>query len=540
MADDRLLPPGTLFADYRIERVLGRGGMGTVYLARHPRLPRFEALKVLSLDSADDAEYRARFGREAELAARLDHPNIVAVRDRGETDGYLWIAMQYVDGSDAATLIRLHPRGVPPRQALHIVEQAARGLDEAHRAGMLHRDVKPANLLLEPRPDQPDRVYVSDFGIARTVARATPLTVVGSVMATVSYASPEQLSSVTVDPRADVYALGATLYELLTGAKPFPRSNIAAVMQAHLMEPPPRPSAMNPALPPALDEVIARAMAKRPGDRYLSCGELARAAAHAFESNGTPAQSTSAATIRLRPRRLPTVRRRGRPTAGREPYTAARTSNTRPWYRRRLVMAGAAVIAAALVLTTILVVNRDPSGSEPSTAPATSSPGTSTPAPSSGSPLAWGDYQFVVQAFPALLPPAPIATGYQGLRCHPINSDGDRIALTEPVGALAGLECEGNRNPLSLITVGCRANRRPRDLPTTAGEDVTVSRIQPWERASNRGQMRVSDAEAPGGGPEGFLQIQFDDPARNFCVLVAWGGTSGDDLLDRWWRDAPL
>ncbi|MEC3919419.1 serine/threonine-protein kinase [Nocardia sp. CDC160] len=527
MASDELLPPGTLFAGYRIERVLGRGGMGTVYLARHPRLPRFEALKVLPSGFSDDPEYRARFGREAELAARLDHPNIVAVRDRGETNGCLWIAMQFVDGFDAATLIRRHPGGVPPRQALHILAQAARGLDEAHRAGMLHRDVKPANLLLEPRPDQPERVYVSDFGIARGIAGATPLTTDGSVLATVAYAAPEQLSSVTLDHRADVYALGATLYELLTGAKPFPHTNIAAVMQAHLMEPPPRPSAVNPALPAAIDEVIARAMAKRPADRFGSCDDLASAAAHALEP-ASPATQPTNATARLRTQRA----------RWRRPNSAPQRSTPRRRSPRWRFAAGA--VGACVVVATAGIVVLTHDSNAPAASPVTSStsPAPSTPS-ASGSSVTWGAYQFVVQAFPTLLPSAPIASGYQGLRCHPVNDEGDRIALTAPLGRTAGLECEGNRNPVNLLSIGCRVNRTPREMPGPDSE-ATVLRTEQWQRTSGQGQIRVSTGPNDESGTDGFLQIQFEDLARNFCLLTVWGGSSGDDLYNRWWRDAPL
>ncbi|GAA2505316.1 serine/threonine-protein kinase [Nocardia seriolae] len=512
MTRDQLLSPGAVFAGYRIERVLGRGGMGTVYLVRHPRLPRFEALKVLA--DGGDPEYRARFTREAELAARLDHPNIVAVRDRGITDGLLWIAMQFVDGFDAAALLRRHPGGVPPRQVLHILEQAARGLDEAHRAGLLHRDVKPANLMLEPGPDRPDRVYVSDFGIARRVAGATPLTEDGSVMATIAYAAPEQLSADVIDHRADVYALGATLYELLTGAQPFPHSNIAAVMQAHLMEPPPRPSVANPALPAALDGVIARAMAKRPQDRYSSCGELAREAARALAASGPPAPVTSTATIRLR-----------RPAPA----------------RRRLVWGMALGCAALLVvLAGIVVLKRNSSDSPAAPTGSSASPTSRTLTSSTGSPVTWGAYQFIVQALPALLPAAPIATGYQGIRCLPSNAEGDRIPLAEPLGKIGGLMCDGNRNPLSLMTVDCTVNRRPRELPVDEDPEVTVLRDELWQRTSGSGVIRVTNAKGVDGAQEGFLQIRFDDPARNFCLMALWGGTSGDDLFDRWWRDAPL
>ncbi|WP_245568989.1 serine/threonine-protein kinase [Nocardia concava] len=520
---------GTLFAGYRIERVLGRGGMGTVYLVKHPRLPRFEALKVLPADFGKDYEYRARFAREAEIAARLDHPNIVAVRDRGETDGCLWIAMQFVDGSDAAALVGRYPGGLPPARAQHILEQAAHGLDEAHRAGMLHRDIKPANLMLESRPDGLDRVYVSDFGIARVIAKSTELTEAGAVMATVAYASPEQLSAAVLDHRADVYALGGTLYELLTGAKPFPRANVAAVMQAHLMEPPPRPSAVNPALPAAIDAVIARAMAKRPADRYSSCGELARAAAHALGSSGAPTQTTTA-TARLRPRRTVTLRGLRTNLAGGQP-------GTRPRGRRALV--GAVGAAALLVIAGIVALTHDWNESGSIGAPSSLTLTPSAPTSTTGSPVAWGAYQFVAQAFPNLLPAAPIASGYQGLRCEPIDQEGDRLTLTQPLGTIAFLRCGGNKSPVTMLVAACRVNRAPRELPDIE-TDITLLRNEPWDRPTGHGVVRAYTAGAYGGGTEGFLLIHFDDPARNFCSITVTGGTTGNDLFDGWWRDAPL
>lgn len=241
--------PGEIFGGYRIEGKLGAGGMGTVYLARHPRLPREDALKVLPPAASADQEFRARFLREAELAARLRHPNIVAIHDRGMDDGCLWIAMQYVQGCDASDLIARDPAGLPPWRAVHIIEEAARGLDAAHAAGLLHRDVKPANILIAVNPDGSYRVLVTDFGIARAVGESTVLTAAGEVLATVSYAAPEQISAAPVDHRVDVYALGCTLHQLLTGSLPFPRPTPAAVMYAHLCEPPPRPRSSIPLFP---------------------------------------------------------------------------------------------------------------------------------------------------------------------------------------------------------------------------------------------------------------------------------------------------
>jgi serine/threonine protein kinase len=273
---------GMDFAGYRIERRLGVGGMGAVYLVQHPRLPRKDALKVLADSHHDDPEFRARFLREAEIAARLQHPNLVAVRDRGEFDGRLWLTMQYVDGVDGAQLIRRGPQALPPQRAVYLIGEAARGLDEIHRAGLLHRDVKPANILIAEQPGEPDRVLVTDFGIARPADDSTTLGDPGGLTASLAYAAPEQIRGEVLDQRADVYALGCTLFHLLTGSVPFQRDTPGAVMFAHLNEPPPRPAQIDARLPAGFDEVIATALAKDPARRYPSCGALAEAAHRAL------------------------------------------------------------------------------------------------------------------------------------------------------------------------------------------------------------------------------------------------------------------
>lgn len=299
--------PGAILAGYRIERRLGGGGMGAVYLVQHPRLPRQDALKVLDARLAVEPTFRARFEREADLAARLRHPNVVQIFDRGVDGDRLWIAMQFVDGLDAAQLLRQGLSVLTPERAVRIVAEAAKGLDYAHRQGLLHRDIKPANLLIARADDGTDEVLVTDFGIARSMGETTSLTSAGSVLGTLAYAAPEQLEGHPLDVRTDVYALGGTLYELLTGFVPFQRESPAALISAHLIEPPPRPSAGNPALPFALDAVIARAMAKNPDDRYASCGELADAAVGAL--TGRPVVTDTAVLQRDPPHRPSRTRR---------------------------------------------------------------------------------------------------------------------------------------------------------------------------------------------------------------------------------------
>ncbi|WP_207947885.1 serine/threonine-protein kinase [Occultella glacieicola] len=282
--------PGQVFAGYTIERELGRGGMGSVYLAKHPRLPRRDALKMLSTSLSSDESFRTRFEREADLAAQLFHRNIVAVYDRGEFEGQLWIAMQYVEGTDAAHAVQESGGGLDPARVVHIVTEVGNGLDFAHRAGLLHRDVKPANILLAPGldpddPEEPDQVLLTDFGIAKAIDdRDNNLTGTGNMLATLAYASPEQIEARTLGHQVDVYALGCVLYELLTGSVPFVADSPFAKMTAHLTQEPPKPSEARPGLGTGFDAVVAKAMAKKPEDRYQSCRALSRAAAAALKS----------------------------------------------------------------------------------------------------------------------------------------------------------------------------------------------------------------------------------------------------------------
>lgn len=268
---------GEVFAGYVIQRLLGTGGMGEVYLAQHPRLPRQDALKILSSASTADEEFRARFTREAELAATLWHPHIVGVLDRGEFNGRLWISMDYVDGTDAGRLIReRYPDGMPERDVSEIVAAVADALDFGHDRRLLHRDVKPENILVTASDGQRRRVLLTDFGIARRIDDVSNLTDANVTMGTISYVAPEQLLGKPLDGRADQYGLAATTFHLLTGAPPFQDSNRAVVISQHLNASPPRLSERRPDLA-HLDAVLARALAKEPNERYLTCADFARA-----------------------------------------------------------------------------------------------------------------------------------------------------------------------------------------------------------------------------------------------------------------------
>ncbi|OBG30944.1 nuclease PIN [Mycobacterium alsense] len=280
------LSGGAPFAGYTILRQLGAGGMAEVYLALHPRLPRRDVIKVLAEAVTADQEFRERFNREADLAATLWHPHIVGVHDRGEFNGQLWISMDYVEGTDAARLVKERHRdglnGLPTEEVCAIVRAVAGALDYAHDRGLLHRDVKPANILLTHPEDGEHgerRILLADFGVARHLGNISGITETNVAVGTVAYAAPEQLTGSNIDGRADQYALAATAFHLLTGAPPFQHSNPIAVISQHLHEEPPRLSDHRPELA-RLDDVFAKALAKQPQDRFERC----RAFASAFEA----------------------------------------------------------------------------------------------------------------------------------------------------------------------------------------------------------------------------------------------------------------
>jgi serine/threonine protein kinase len=311
------LNDGETFAGFRIVRLLGSGGMGEVYLAQHPRLPRRNALKVLPRDVSADAEYRARFNREADLASTLWHPHIVSVHDRGEYNGQLWISMDFVDGQDAARLLAdRYPAGMPLEQVVPIVKAVASALDYAHKQGMLHRDVKPGNIMLSHGDgDDEQRILLADFGIARDIDDISGLTTTNMAVGTVAYSAPEQLMGEEIDGRADQYALAATAYHLLTGSQLFPHSNPAVVISRHLNSPPPALADRRPELA-ALDPIMSVALAKDPNDRFQRCADFAR---ELTDLNGSLRSGFSAlAATRPAPVQKP-------PTAG----IAKRSS--RPW-----------------------------------------------------------------------------------------------------------------------------------------------------------------------------------------------------------------
>jgi serine/threonine protein kinase len=281
----RLPEIGDELAGYKIEAVAGRGGMGVVFRAQHLHLSRVVALKVLTADLAGNRSFRQRFIREAQTAARLDHPNIVPVFDAGEYDSLLYIAMKYIDGVDLGNVLDNEER-LTPQRTVDLLSDIADALDVSHGAGLVHRDVKPGNVLVDNR-----RSYLTDFGLTKRIASRTALTAAGRTVGTAAYLAPEQIRGQDVDARTDIYAFGCVLYECLTGDVPFVRDTDMAVLWAHLEQDPEPPSARVSDLPKELDAVFAQALAKRKDDRFASCGELVKAVARA--TNATRPQSST-------------------------------------------------------------------------------------------------------------------------------------------------------------------------------------------------------------------------------------------------------
>lgn len=365
------LADGATFAGYTIIRLLGAGGMGEVYLAHHPRLPRQDALKVLPPSASTDREFRDRFEREADLAGGLWHPHIVGVHDRGEFEGQLWISMDYVDGTDAGVLLRKHPGGLPPEQVLAIVNAVAEALDYAHDRQLLHRDVKPANILIARSTAGGQRILLADFGIARRADEASGLTATNMTVGTVSYAAPEQLMGNPLDGRADQYALAATAFHLLTGAPPFQHSNPAVVISQHLTASPPSLGHRKPELA-HLDPALGKALSKNPADRYARCMDFARALAHQIGAPASASSLDAGGSGAVEATRLATA------------TETAPTATTRSWARPAVLVP--VVLALLLVIAVAFAVgeftaDKETGADTRTTATTATTARTTTPAP---------------------------------------------------------------------------------------------------------------------------------------------------------------
>ena len=292
---------GEDFAGYGLRAVLGRGGMSVVFEAENRRLGSKLALKVLAPELASDDVFRTRFLKESRMAASLNHPHVLPIYDVGPFDELLYIAMRYVAGADLRTVLKTYGR-ISPAQALLLIGQAGRALDAAHREGLIHRDVKPGNLLIERGGDgEPDHLYLADFGITKHTLSRSGLTTTGEFVGTIDYIAPEQIQDKEIDGRADLYSLGCVLYECLTGQVPFEKNVDAAVIWAHVEESPPPPTSLSPELPSAIDGVMARALAKDPDDRFDTCREFVAAVRDALATSAQDAAIAPAADVTADP-----------------------------------------------------------------------------------------------------------------------------------------------------------------------------------------------------------------------------------------------
>ncbi|MBB5916582.1 serine/threonine-protein kinase [Nocardia transvalensis] len=456
---------GTVLGGYRLERRLDNATATAVFVARHPTMDRSDEVTVRS--GGGDEGFRAHFLRTAELAARLRHPNLATVVDAGEQDGRLWLASTHVDGVDAGQMAERG--GVDAARAVRIVAAAARGLDEVHRAGLRHGDVKPADIRVAERPGATEHVVLTGYGIAR--AATDPVT----------FPAPEQTAGGPVDHRADVYALGCTLYQMLTGVAPVRGAPV------------PPPSQSNPWVPAALDAVVARATAPHPHDRFPDCAALAAA----VEATG----GASAA---------PPVRS-----------------------RRRATVAG---LALALVLVIGVAVSIwAVAGGEDRPAP-DPAPAAGTRSPELQAAL-WGSYAYVAEAFPNLLPVSVAGIGHAELTpCTAVDANLQAVSLDVPE-RIGRVMCLGNGEPIISVVVECAADRT-RTSPQQAS--WVVGGGERWSRPTGSGQLRWGEFRNTAGASVGRLEVFFDDAPRNFCRVQVNGRTSGAELRARWWPGAPL
>jgi hypothetical protein len=335
---------GSAFAGYRIDGVLGRGGMGTVYLAHEPRLERKVALKVIRPELAGDETYRRRFASESRAAAAIEHPRVVGVHRAGEERGSLYLAMRHIPGRDLELRLRSEGR-LSPERAVALVGEVAEALDAIHAAGLIHRDVKPGNVIVG-RLNGGEHAYLTDFGLAKAVAASGGLTRTGEVIGSLDYMAPEQIEAGRVDARADVYALGCVLFQLVTGRVPFPAGESSAKLWGHVKEQPPSASAVGgPHLAP-LDPVLDRAMAKNPADRFPSAGDLGRAADAAIRGEPVtePERPVGAGEAAVETTAMATDR------LGGETATRAAATPVRPRKRRRRRRRLVALLATLAVI----------------------------------------------------------------------------------------------------------------------------------------------------------------------------------------------
>jgi serine/threonine protein kinase len=460
---------GTEIAGYRIESVIGRGGMSVVYLATQAFPSRKVALKLLAPEIADQEGFRERFIRESNAAASIDHPNVIPIYGAGDADGVLWIAMRYVDGEDLGRLIEREGALLPDR-VVRVVGQVADALDAAHEVGLVHRDVKPGNVLIA----RGDHAYLTDFGLIKRHEAGTEFTKTGQFLGSVAYAAPEQIRGEPVDARTDVYSLGCVLYECLTGEPPFSREAEVGTLYAHLNDPPPKPTGVRPDLPRAIDAVVAKAMAKEPAQRFATAGELAAAAREALPGVTPlpPARPT-----------LPGRSRRKRSPAA--------------------LVAGTAMLVAGLVLGLIAFLAGGHGSGEPSTGASRTGVATSPGASASGSA------------------PGGVLSDFRGVgsidpRTGRLTQSGPLVLSSGGPGRVQLLAAEGGIW-IGTLSGGVDAlELDPKDLHVTKRIHMSnVGGSHVWLAAGDTSLWVVAEHQPVSNGPDSLYRI---DPATGRVV----------------------
>ncbi len=511
---------GTEIAGYRLTSLLGRGGMSVVYLAEHLRLGRQVALKLLAPVLSEDDSYRDRFVRESRRAAELDHPNVVPIYDAGEADGQLFIAMRYIEGCDLKTLIRRDQR-LSTGRTLFILEQVASALDAAHARDLIHRDVKPGNVLIS---EPSEMVYLTDFGVVKHTA-SRGLTRTGFFIGTVDYAAPEQIEGLPVDARTDVYALGCVLYECLVGKAPFEREAEVTVMHAHLLEAPPLLTAARPDLPKSLNRVLASAMAKSKDDRYDTCEQLIEAARVAALQRSTttsfsegPAAVAAAALVADEGGAPPDAP--AAPATGDSPREPA---------------APAIGLAAASI--------EPPGGATPPEQPPSAAPPAPPRAtrPRGGGHGRGGTWKILAAALVAAAVAAGavfLATRDSGSKATTPTGSTTSTGSTAPVTLLAGVMPSGiaaqckTAATVSYGAVETELCQPPADAPTSFPESFSFSFFRS-RTALRRAYDKLKNSLAVGacGGTHGEKTWIHESTGKTGGVRVCGAGTNGDSTI---------
>ncbi len=560
------LTPGTVVGAYRIESFLGRGGMGVVYAAEHIALGRRVALKVVAPELVSDVAFRDRFLREARLAASLEHANIIPVHDAGQDGATLYLAMRFVDGENLGAILEREKR-VEPARTLRILTKVADALDEAHRNGLVHRDVKPDNILLGYGERD---VYLTDFGLVRRLDSRTRLTKTGFMMGTLNYMAPEVLRGEDIDARTDVYSLTCVLFECLAGRPPFARPSEPAVISSHLVDPPPSISAERSELPGSIDAVIARGMAKDRTARFATCGELLAAARAALEGTGSSGGATTFAPPPAPPDTGPVLRKDTPPnpvpvtdpggSIPPPPWTGSGPQREdAPSGSRTRLLAGGALVAL-LVVAAILVIpglsdDEEPAGStgpelstgtEETTGPETTGPETTGETGPDGSLPAGVELVTTVEGTPTFIDVdagAVWVTVGEGTFFRVDKGSGDKTSVdvgVDPVRtSFTGSEFSGdawvlNRGDGTITRVPLPAGEEPTETIPVGEEPVRA--IAPdgtdavWVTVSGEGLLVRVDADS---GETSDIDVGEKPVAVSFSDGALWVANSASGTVSR-------